>query len=94
MLDPDLIAVPAQLDTLMNQRLRRAVKAATVLELAVQRDARAASPGGVEVDRRQRAQRVKLDREALGDDVPAGCVTSGQRDPIAPTRVDLVELTQ
>ena len=42
MLDPDPVAVPAQLDALMNQRLRGAVEAAGVLEIAVQRDPRRA----------------------------------------------------
>src|SRR5215210_764520 len=33
-------------------------------------------------------------REPLGDDVPAGRVAPGQRDPIPPAGVELVELAQ
>ena len=72
--DPDPVAIPAQLDALMDQRLGRAVEAAAELQIAVGRDPRRAAPGEVEGGRRQRPQLLALVREPLGDDVPAGRV--------------------
>jgi hypothetical protein len=83
MFDPDAVAVPAQLDALMNQRLRGAVEAAGVLEAAVQRHPRRPPPSSTEGDGRQRPQQVALARQSLGDDVAAGRVPARQRDPVA-----------
>ena len=75
--DPDPVAVPAQLDALLDERLRGAVEAAAELQIAVGRDPRGSAPGRVEDDRRQRPQLLALVREPLGDDVPAGRVPAG-----------------
>jgi hypothetical protein len=92
MLDPDHVAVPTQLNALMNQPDRRAVEAARVLEVAIDRNARAAATGRVESDGRQHPQRLALDLQALGDDEPARRVPARQRDAVAPASVDVVEL--
>src|SRR4051812_40440332 len=94
MFDPDAVAVPAQLDALMNERLGRAVETGRVLEIAVQRNARWPASGGVERDWRQRSQQLAFVREPLGDDVQAARVATRQRDAIAPVGVDVVELDQ
>jgi hypothetical protein len=65
----------------MNQRLRGAIEAAGVLEIAIERDARSSASGGIERDRRQRAQLLAFVCEALGDDVlarrvPGDCPTN------------------
>jgi hypothetical protein len=78
----------------MDQSLRRAVEAAGVLEVTVERNARRPLPGGVEARRRQRAQVLALVLQALGDDVAAGRMAVRQRNPVAPVDVDLIELGQ
>src|SRR3954464_3120585 len=66
--DPDGVAVGAQLDALMDERLRRAVEAAPEAQGAVERDAARARVGVVEALRRQGPQRSALLGQPLGDD--------------------------
>src|SRR4051794_14068699 len=94
MLNPDAVAVPTQLDALTNERLRGAIEVAGVLEIAVQRHPRSSAPGSVKRDRRQRPEQVTFVGQALGEDVVAGRVATGQRDPIAPVSEDPIELAQ
>jgi hypothetical protein len=93
-LNPDVVAIPAQLDALMNEAFRGAVEVGRELEIAIQWNAGRAPTRRVKGDRRQRPQLLALVRKPLGDDVPAGCVAARQRDPIAPGAVDVVELAQ
>ena len=92
--DPDLVAIEAQLDALMDQRQRRPVEVAAQLEVAVQRDADRPRPGEVERGRRQRPQHLALVREPLGDREAAGGMDAPVADLVAPARVVLVELAQ
>jgi hypothetical protein len=67
MLDPDPIAVPTQLDALMDQLLRRAVETAGEFQVAVGRDPRAAAARGVEADRRECPERLALNGQSLSE---------------------------
>ena len=87
MLDPDPVAVEAQLDPLVDERLGGPVEAPSVLEVAVERHPRGSPAGEVEADRRQRPGGLALDCKALGDNEVPACVAAGQRDPIAPIGV-------
>lgn len=92
--DPDAVAIPAQLDAPLDERLGRAVNAAAELQIAVGGDPRRAAPGRVETAGRQRPQLLALVFEPVGDDVAASRVLARQRDPVAPGRVDVIELGQ
>jgi hypothetical protein len=92
--DPDAVAIAAQLDALMNERLRRAIETAAELEIAVPRHPRRPASGVVERVRRHRSQRVPLDVQTLKDPEATGRAPAPVADTVAPVGVLLVESTR
>src|SRR5712691_6246683 len=92
--DPDLVAVRAQLDPLLDERRGCAVEAAAVAQIAIQRHAHGAPGRPVEALRRQRPQRAPLLLEALLDREAPTRVGAAVADLLAPLGVLTVELAQ
>ena len=90
--EPDLVAVEAQLDSLVHESLGRAIEAAALAQVAIQWDAHAPGARPVEASGRQRPQHLSLLGQALGDREAAGCVPAGVADLLAPVGVPAVEL--